>query len=46
VLADVVNGRVSVEAAQALYGVVVRRREGQFELDPDETLRLRGPVPA
>jgi N-methylhydantoinase B len=44
VLEDVVNGRVSVEAAQALYGVVVHRREGRFELDPDETLRLRGRV--
>ena len=41
VLEDVVNGRVSLEAAQALYGVVLHLRDGRYELDLDQTRRLR-----
>lgn len=44
VLEDVMNDRVSVEAAQALYGVVVHRRDGRLQLDPNQTRRLRASV--
>jgi len=42
VLEDVLNERVSVEAAEQLYGVATIRRNGRVVLDVDETNRLRG----
>jgi N-methylhydantoinase B len=41
VVADVRNGRVSVEAAEADYRVAVRDRNGKVELDVEETSELR-----
>jgi len=41
VLEDVLNERVSVEAAEELYGVAMIRQNGRIVLDVDETNRLR-----
>jgi hypothetical protein len=42
VLADVLDGYVSVEAAEIEYGVVVRPGQGgEVEVDPESTNALR-----
>jgi hypothetical protein len=41
VLADVRSGYVSLEAARADYGVVIRQQGLRFELDVEETMKLR-----
>jgi len=41
ILADVRSGYVSVDAARRDYGVAIRQLERRYELDVDETTRLR-----
>lgn len=41
VLDDVREGFVSMAAARAAYGVVLRREDGELRLDPNATRRLR-----
>jgi N-methylhydantoinase B len=41
VLADVRSGYVSLEAARRDYGVVIHQHGRRFELDAEETAKLR-----
>ena len=42
VLADVRAGYVSLEAAWRDYGIVIQQRGRRFDLDREETMKLRG----
>ncbi len=41
VLSDVVEGWVSAEAAREIYGVAIVRSDTGYDVDPEETARLR-----